>query len=148
MTTPLKIAAWPDAERVVMGILDRIGSIPVFGTTETGTHLVPDWDPPFWQVRRVGGGPEDGITDIALVQIHSYGATRDAAWDLAAVAEHYMLEAGGRNVYDLPRFGTVLVDWTDLAVGGSEVPELDPDDRRVTKDYAIACRKHILTLGE
>lgn len=139
MTT---LFAYPDQELLIVTLLDATGVAPA------GTWLPPNFEPPYWQVRRVGGGadPSD-VTDIGVVQVHSFGTTRAQAQIMSAIAQDAILGHRGRAV-EVDAWGRVLIDFVDLATGPSEVQDLDPDDRRVTVDLAVGCRRATLTLED
>jgi hypothetical protein len=141
MTTPtvVEVFAYPDVERVVRAILLPLGVRVV-------TALPPEFEPPLVWVQRTGGGPDPAdVTDEAVVTIHTFGSTRAFAIDLSTVVGATILAAGGRSV-EVPDYGRVLVDWTSIAVGSTEIQDLDPDDRRFDVDYGAAMRRHKLAL--
>lgn len=117
---------FPDAENVVMTLLDPLGS--------TVTSLPRQVVPPVIVVNRVGG-TDDGITDRPLVQVSCYGTDRPAAWSLSGQCQQAILNASGQAV------GGILVDSTGTAAGGQQVPDLNPDDRRVISTYRLAIRR-------
>lgn len=118
---------YPDAERVVMDLLD--------GIAPTVTSLPHKFDTPVIVVQRVGGAPDaDDITDYPLVLVSCYGADRPAAWALAAEAQVAVLSSPGQG-------DGFCVDEAEVATGDQQIPDLDPDDRRVTSVYRLGWRR-------
>jgi hypothetical protein len=149
MTGPIIQAIYPDAELIclaVVGLLDGTNGGPVEDLTTT-TFLWDDWSPPLIQVNRIGGAPDNmDVTDYPIMRIAAYGENRMAAWNLAGLAEGLMIGMRGRSVH-VPEYDTdagetwVLIDSVDIAVGGQQLPDVDPDDRRVVKDYVLGMRR-------
>lgn len=128
-------AAYPDAENELMSLLDLLG-VP------TVTWLPEGWDPPIIQVQRIGGAPDAGdVTDYPLMRVSYYGPDRTAAWNMAQDGTRLVLGYKYRN---LPS-GTLL-DYSEITVGGSLDPDLDPDDRRVTVNYTLGFRRQQLAV--
>jgi hypothetical protein len=129
--------AYPDAELVTLSILD-----PLDG--EAGTWLESGFTPPYTQVNRIGGAPDNSdITDFALMRVAHYGTDRMNAWQLAAQGEALMIGARYHAI-PVPEYGedaTILVDSVDIIVGGQQLPDVAPDDRRVVKDYLVGLRR-------
>lgn len=86
-------------------------------------------------VARVGG-KDDGVTDRALIQFAVYGQTRTIAWDTARALQTSVkaLEYGGQ-------VGDIWIDSTATAAGRIQVPDVDPDDRRVITIYQLDARR-------
>lgn len=82
------------------------------------------------------GGRDDGVTDRALVQFAVWGKDRPTAWGTSQAIQTALhdLRYGGL-------VGDVFVDTTSTAAGKVQVPDLDPDDRRVVAVYEIATRR-------
>jgi hypothetical protein len=138
MTLPL---AYPDAERVLLAILEPL--LP----NKVDTWLPTPLNGAFIQVNRTGGGPDDAdITDYPLMRVRFYGADRNGAWDLAADGERTIMGSKGHFV-DVPGIGLVFIDYAVIVVGGTQDVDLDPDDRRVTKDFMLGMRRqyHLAT---
>lgn len=134
MTDPTILArmplAYPDTEKVLLDLFDLLPVLSV-------TWLPNGWVPPIHHINRIGGGPDPwDVTDYALVRVSSYGATRDESWSLSADAERLILGHSGRRTPS-----GYLIDFTALDVGGSQEPDLDPDERRVTKNFTIGMRR-------
>nr|WP_280442930.1 hypothetical protein [Nocardia brasiliensis] len=100
----------------------------------TDTVMTPATKVPFIQVNRVGG-TDDGITDRPVVQVAVFAATRAHAWALAEQVRHAVLGAAGALI------GGVLVDDARTAIGHQQIPEIDPDDRRVISTYQLSFRE-------
>lgn len=144
MSAPIIQAIYPDAELVCLAIVDLLKAEnggPVENLT-TGTFLWDDWSPPLIQVNRIGGAPDvSDITDYPLLRLAMYGEDRMAAWNLAGQVEGLLIGMRHRAVY-VPEYGAnVLLDSVDIAVGGQQLPDTDPDDRRVVKDLVIGFRR-------
>lgn len=86
-------------------------------------------------VARVGG-TDDGVTDRALIQVAVYGVDRPTAWDTSRAIQTSVqaLQWGGQ-------VGDVFVDSTSTAAGRIQVPDVDPDDRRVITIYQLEARR-------
>lgn len=118
--------SWPDAEAVMVALLDPIAP--------ADTVLSPASPLPCIQVNRVGG-TDDGITDRPVVQVAVFAATRAQAWALAEQVRRAVLGVAGSLV------GGVLVDDARTAVGHQQIPEIDPEDRRVISTYQLSFRQ-------
>lgn len=133
---------FPDAEQVVIDILDPV-------LAPAGTWLDPDFEVPRIQVNRIGGGPDEwGITDYPQIRIRWYDETRNKAWDLAQAGQMLLL-AHAQKAVDRPGKSShgILVDYVELDVGGTEEPDLDPDDRRVTTNWTLGLRRQYHLVG-
>lgn len=86
-------------------------------------------------VARVGG-TDDGVTDRALIQVAVYGVDRATAWDTSRAIQTSVqaLQWGGQ-------VGDVYVDTTSTATGRVQIPDVDPDDRRVIAVYQVSARR-------
>ena len=131
---------YADAEIVGLALMDLL--VPSTPGLTTGTFLRSGWTPPFIQVNRIGGAPDvSDITDYPILRLAVYGADRMKAWDLSAKAEGMVIGHRGRNVY-VPEYGSeILIDSADIVVGGQQLPDVDPDDRRVVKDVILGMRR-------
>jgi hypothetical protein len=120
---------FPDVEAVVCDLLEQVAP--------TTTYLDKGWDDvlPVIQVNRVGGS-RDSITDVARVQVAVWAETRAQVWQLANQIRDLILYAGNTRV------NGVLIDWTEESIAGQQVPDIDPDDRRVISTYQFAFRRH------
>jgi hypothetical protein len=126
---------YPDAELVTLALLEPLPGNVV-------TFLPPGFTPPITQVNRIGGAPDNSdITDYPIMRIACYGATRMAAWQMAAQAEALILGNRCRAIYVPEYDGDVLIDSADIVVGGQLLPDIDPDDRRVVKDFIVGMRR-------
>ncbi len=100
------------------------------------TWIDPAWDGAAqFVVHRTGGG-DDGVTDHPVVEVSTYGPNRGSAWLLARQAQQVILAARDTDV------NGVGVDNTDTFTGAQELPDLDPDDRKVTLTYVLQMRRH------
>lgn len=120
---------FPDAEAVMCDLLTPLAP--------TATFLSEGWVDtlPVIQVNRVGGGA-DSITDIARLQVAVFAGTRAAAWQLANQVRQTVLTAGNTRV------GGVLIDSASESTAGQQIPDIDPDDKRVISTYQLAFRRH------
>ena len=133
--SPRPYLPYPDAERVTLAILEPVlpGNVDTWMPSPRPTTFI--------QVNRTGGGPDNAdVTDFPLMRVRFYGGDRQGAWDLAFDGEKALMEAQGRYV-EVPGIGAVLVDYVTIALGGTQDPDVDPDDRRVTKDFMLGLRR-------
>lgn len=123
------MAKFPDAEAVVCDLLEQVAP--------AATVLDEGWDDvlPVIQVNRVGGS-RDQITDVARIQVAVWAASRAEVRLLADEIDELILSAGNTRV------NGVLIDWTEQSVAGQQVPDKDPDDRRIISTYQFAFRRH------
>lgn len=132
MTLPL---SYPDAELVMMAIHAPLGSVAAW--------IPPDPEPGLIVVQRMGGGPDaEDQTDYPQMRVMYYGATRQEAMTLSRDGERLVMAHKGRCVRSpgQPADG-VLVDTAGIDVNGTLDQDLDPDDRRVTKNYFLGLRR-------
>ena len=137
MTLPL---AYPDAEKVMMAIH---GHRPGDPENMVSTWIPADPEPGQVVVQRIGGGPDaEDQTDYPIFRVLYYGETRDGAMDLSRLGEQRVMAHKGRCIRapGHPADG-VLVDYASVEVNGTMNEDLDPDDRRVTKNYSIGLRR-------
>lgn len=131
--------AYPDAELFGLGLLDlHLADLSAFGvTTQKIDTFFPDrFDPPFIRIQRSGGVPDAlDVTDYPILSVSCFGSTRMAAWDLSRTVERIFLSAKCQRV------DGVLCDYAAIAEGAQQVPDLDPDDRRVDRAYALGFRR-------
>lgn len=126
---------YADAELVTLAILDPLDG-PI------GTFLPSGFTPPYTQVNRIGGAPDNSdITDFAIMRLAFYGANRMAAWDMAAQGEALMMARRGRVIFVPEYDGNICIDTVDIVVGGQQLPDVAPDDRRVVKDIVLGMRR-------
>ena len=120
---------FPDAEAVVCDLLEQVAP--------TATFLDKGWGDvlPVIQVNRIGGS-RDSITDVARIQVAVWAESRAQVWQLANQIRDLVLYAGNTRV------NGVLIDWTEESIAGQQVPDIDPDDRRVISTFQFAFRRH------
>lgn len=149
MSTALPFAlgpTYPDAELFVLAALEAflpalVGAAPQMKIEKIDTWLPESFDPPYVRVQRSGGAPDVyDVTDYPVISTASYGTTRMAAWELARVVEQVILGVKYRSI-EVPGYGRVLCDSSVLLSGGEQVPDLDPDDRRVDKTFQLGFRR-------
>lgn len=124
---------YPDAEAVMCTLLEQIAP--------TYTFLPDDWEDmlPVIQVNRVGGGIDaDDVTDTARIQVAVFADDRATVWSLAARIRDAVTQSGGTAP------GGVLIDRGSEAIAGQQVPDIDPDDRRVISTFNLEFRKQNL----
>jgi hypothetical protein len=135
--------AYPDAELYVIGRLEQfLPDLATLGVSDSDidTYFPDGFNPPFIRVQRTGGVPDaSDVTDYPIVSISTLGNTRHQAWDLSRMVERIILGAKGRSV------DGVLCDYAAIAEGAQQVPDLDPDDRRVDRAYGLGFRRHAPT---
>lgn len=120
---------YPDAETVLLDLLEPIAPAV--------TSLPARFEPPMIVVERVGGAPDpDDVTDYPLLQVSCYGARRPDAWSLSGQCQVAILSSPCSEV------NGVLIDYAEVAIGGQQVPDMDPDDRRVVSTYRLGFRRH------
>lgn len=148
MTAPVVSVAYPDAELVTMAIHKLL--VAANPGLKIVTFLPANWVPPLVQINRIGGAPDvRDVTDYPLVRCAYYGVDRMGAWNLAAQGEGVMIGMRHRAV-EVPAYGVgaeILIDSVDIAVGGQQLPDVNPDDRRVVKDFLLGLRRphHLVT---
>lgn len=124
---------FPDAENVMCDLLDPIAP--------ASTWLGDDWEKnlPQIQVNRIGGGLDpDEVTDTARLQVAVYAVNRAAAQKLNTLVRNAVREAENTEV------GGVQIDTTSEAIAGQQIPDKNPDDRRVISTYTLAFREQDL----
>lgn len=147
MTQPYVLApAYPDAELFVLSLLDAflpelVETVPQMAVEKIDTWLPEAFDPPFIRIQRTGGAPDGlDITDYPILTVATYGETRQTAWSLSRVVEQILLGAKYHSIEVLD-VGWVLCDTVFLNAGGEQLPDLDPDDRRVVASYVFGFRR-------
>lgn len=124
---------FPDAENVMCDLLDPIAP--------ASTWLGDGWEKnlPQIQVNRIGGGLDpDEVTDTARLQVAVYAVNRAAAQKLNTLVRNAVREA------EFSEVGGVQIDTTSEAIAGQQVPDKNPDDRRVISTYTLAFREQDL----
>lgn len=140
MTSPLPLP-YPDQEQVVMDLHRTLATVV--------SWLPPDPDMPTIWVQRVGGGADEwDVTDYGMIRVHYYEQTRNKAMLLAAEGERIVLGHRGRTV-DRPGTSSdsMVIDFASLDVGPFSDPDLEPDERRISKTYTIGMRRQYHLLG-
>lgn len=129
MTTVLP--PWPDAELVVLDLLDPIGSTVLETGDEipVGTILI----------QRVGGA-DDGVTDRPVMQIVCFHTDRTAAWSLARQVQQVMHAAGGTAVTG-EHVNDVLIDSVRTVTPPDLMPDRNPNLRPVAAQYRLGLRR-------
>lgn len=147
MTLPFTLPrAYPDAELFTLALLETflptlVAEAPAIEIEDIDTWLPEGFDPPFIRVQRTGGAPDAGdVTDYPIMTIGTWGKTRQAAWNLARAVERIMIGVRHHSIV-VPDVGTVLCDDSFLNAGGEQLPDLDPDDRRVVQGFVLGFRR-------
>lgn len=117
---------FPDAEGVMLALLAPVASTVVVSPVAM--------DEPLIQVRRTGGS-DDGVTDHARIEVECVAFDRHNAWRLAECVRQRVLAAGA-TVQD-----GALIDRTTVETAPQQVPEDNPDIRRVVATYRLAMRR-------
>lgn len=127
---------YPDAELVLIALLEQ--ALP---EATVDTFMNSGWEPPLALVNRIGGAPDVAdITDYPIMRVAFYGDTRNVSWNLAARGEGAIM-LSRHHFIDVPDVGPVLLDFARIEIGGQMLPDLDPDDRRVVKDFTLGFRR-------
>ncbi|TSD48583.1 hypothetical protein FFI94_022225 [Rhodococcus sp. KBS0724] len=124
---------FPDAENVMCDLLDPIAP--------ASTWLGDDWEKnlPQIQVNRIGGGLDpDEVTDTARLQVAVFAVNRAEVQRLNTLVRNAVREA------EFSEVGGVQIDTTSEAIAGQQVPDSNPDDRRVISTYTLAFREQDL----
>lgn len=130
---------YPDAELAMM-------AIHRFATVEgawVGTWIPEDPESGTVVVQRIGGGPDaEDQTDYPLFRVLYYGDTRAEAMALSQAGEQYVKAHRGRCIKRPgdPADG-VLIDFAAVDVNGTLDQDLDPDERRIAKNYTLGLRR-------
>lgn len=129
MDTPV----YPDAEQVLEDLTADIGYSCKYLPADFDQRL--DSGEAVILISRVGGN-DDGVTDRAWVQTAVWGRDRPTARKAAdkVAAAVASLVYGGQ-------VGSVWVDTTATRQGQVQVPDLDPDDRRILAVYQVETRR-------
>ena len=122
---------YPDVELVLVELLGRFVSGPPNIGTSTPNSLAEVL--PFVRVNRYGG-PDNGVTDRAAVDVDAYAARRADAINLARQI-HAFLTSGPHKV------GSNLIDLVTTQVGVVERPRAAGDIRRFGGTYTVSCRR-------
>lgn len=137
----LQAIPFPDANAVMMALLSElvIDGMP----TEVPTVLVlpNDFDVPIIEVKRIGGQPDaNDVTDFPIILVSYYGEDYDSAQKLASAGQTKILTSPLTEVtlYDASK---VLIDSAGIYVGEQELPDIYPDDRRITSTYQLGLRR-------
>jgi hypothetical protein len=133
--------AYPDANAVVMALLRDIAP--------TVLALPNDFSPPIIVVKRVGGQPDpDDINGYPVLLVQVYGVDYHSAQGLMAQVQVRILNSPLTAVPLVDDTGnvtaTVLVDSAGIHVGEVELPDVYPDDRRITATYQFGWRRQFL----
>lgn len=130
-SSPADAGQFPDVEQVVGEALRAAVGLPA-GHVDSETPDDLDAQLPFLQVVRYGG-PDDGVTDQAAVDVDWFAGTRTEALDLARRG-HQALTAG-RLAY-----GSAFVDAVTTTVGVVERPRRG-GIRRFGGSYTVSVRR-------
>lgn len=144
---PFQLApAYPDAELFLLSLYDAflptlLEVAPTMRAERIDTWLPAQFDPPYLRVQRTGGSPDAyDVTDYPVLTVATYGTTRMAAWNMARVVEQVTLGVKYRSI-DVEGVGPVLCDSVVVLSGGEQLPDLDPDDRRVDQTFQLGFRR-------
>lgn len=136
------LAAFPDAELVVMALLELLA--PGRTVTSTPADLGAEPVQPVIRVQRIGGN-DDGITDRPRVEVSTFAATRGEAQQLQMQCQQRILAAGCTTV-DLDEVDAVLIDTASTDTGPIQPPRYtNPDVRWVPAFYRFAWRRPAAT---
>lgn len=138
MSLPL---AFPDQEQVLLDLLSTLGPAV--------TWLPPKYSRIIW-VQRVGGGPDPwDITDYGLIRVSTFDEKRNDSMALSAECERLIMSyrQGGVIVRPGKKSDGMLLDSAGIDTGPSVDPDLDPDERRVTKNFVLGMRRQYHLAG-
>lgn len=135
---------FPDANKVAQSLLSPIAP--------TVLRIPNDFDPPLIVVKRIGGQPDvEDLTDYPIVLVAVYGEDYLAAQDLMSQVQVKILTSPltAVSIYDTDNniTGQVLIDSAGIHVGEAELPDVFPDDRRITSTYQFGWRRPFHPLG-
>lgn len=126
------LANWPRSVRIVAAVIGDLGLV----VGETGTDLqqkITEHGRVF-RVRRVGGA-DDGITDVARLDLRAYAVDLSDAEDGAELARQRLISRPWSTVHG-------VLDRAVTEVGPQEVPGPDPDHYRVVSaTYRASIRR-------
>jgi hypothetical protein len=117
---------FPDAERVAVELLHPLAPAMVVTPRQITEPII--------QVRRVGG-TDDGVTDFARIEVGCIAFTRHEAWHLAEAVRQRILNARA-TVH-----GGALIDRTAVEIAPQQIPDENPDIRRVVATYRLSMRR-------
>lgn len=126
------LAPWPSATRIVGAVLDGLGAV----VGETGIALQEQLanGGRVLRVRRIGG-TDDGITDVARIDVRVYAVNLSAAETTAETARQRLVSGPTATTYG-------VLDRADTEVGPQEVPSPDPEHYRVVSTtYRVSVRR-------
>lgn len=125
---------FPSATNVMHAMLNDIAPVVL--------RPPQDFTPPLLVIRRVGGRPNlEGDTDYPLILVSAYGNTYTEAEELMGQVTVRVLSS------PLTMVNGVLIDEATLYVGEMEVPDVYPDDRRITETFQLGWRRQFLPAG-
>ncbi|PTR30595.1 uncharacterized protein DUF3168 [Rhodococcus sp. OK519] len=117
---------FPDAESVVMDLLEQVAF--------TCTMASPETPMPHIRVSRVGG-TDDDVTDFPEVEVECFAQSAAQAKAMARQCRRLIETAAASKV------NGILVDDTGCLVGPMQIPDIDPDDRRLIATYQLLMRR-------
>lgn len=132
---PPVLDAWPDAEALLIALLDPVA--PVWQSTPA------EITEPLIQVARIGGA-DDSITDAPMVVVVCYGVGAtgyDTAKAMAEQCRQVLLAAGGTGVTVPGYAAPVLIDTVHTVAPPAEVAGDNPDLRRKVSTYQLTYRR-------
>lgn len=126
------LAVYPDAEDVMRQVLTMLPGDKVVITDDT---IVA----PLTQVTRVGG-PDDGLTDHAHIEVACFGESRAQAWQQAGLACQLILAARATEVVQSTG-RRALIDHTVTITPAELVPYDDQELYLVVGVYQLSMRR-------
>lgn len=122
------LASWPLAARVVAEVLDDLGTTGGETTANLKNEL------PFIRVRRIGGS-DDGVTDVARVDVRVYDVDLGDAEDGAETIRQRLISGPAATSHG-------VLDRARTEAGPIEVPGPDPENYRiVSATYRVSVRR-------
>lgn len=132
--------AYPDANAVMMALLSS--RLTVSGQPVPAVLALPnDFTPPVILVKRIGGQPDaNDVTDFPIILVSYYGSDYPSTQALASDGQIAILTSPLTEVV-LPDGSHVLIDSAGIYVGEQELPDVYPDERRITATYQFGFRR-------
>ena len=131
---PISLPAFPDAEDVVMALLEEVAPT----TTDTDALLAAN--APIIKVTRVGG-TDDFITDRPLVEVACFAATYNEVRQLARACQQVILQCAARKIVTPDYPDGVLIDKAETTSAPLRVPYENTELRHKAATYQFAWRR-------
>lgn len=137
--------AFPDAEKVAVELLKRwtpdIAPGAVIGTVIPDTEAVKEsllGGAVYIRVQRVGGNAINRVIDAPVMEIACLTSTRAESWRIQRAITARLV--GWYGDVPIPNEGTATVTGVERAKDPTQIPGLNPDERRVTARFVMKTR--------